>query len=179
MPVLVRIMSVAAYDKDFKEGRVIKTVKDLEAAKFIKAFAEHLKRQGKFELPKWNDVVKTGVSKELAPYDPDWLYTRAASIIRKVYIRAGCGVGGFAKVYGGQYRRGTQTNTWSRGSRKVIRYCLIQMKAIGLIEDLEDGGVRITQEGQRELDTVACQVGKTEAEAAEEEEDGEADGDDQ
>jgi len=89
-------MSVAAYDKDFKEGRVIKTVKDLEAAKFIKAFAEHLKRQGKFELPKWNDVVKTGVSKELAPYDPDWLYTRAASIIRKVYIRAGCGVGGFA-----------------------------------------------------------------------------------
>ena len=45
-------------------------------AKFIEAFAQHLKRQGRFEIPKWGDVVKTGTHKELAPYDPDWLYVR-------------------------------------------------------------------------------------------------------
>lgn len=26
------------------------------------------------ELPEWTDIVKTGVLKELAPYDPDWYY---------------------------------------------------------------------------------------------------------
>ena len=166
-------MSVAAYDKDFKEGKSIVTVKDLEAAKFIKAFAEHLKRQGRFELPKWNDVVKTGVNKELAPYNPDWLYTRAAALARKVYIRAGSGVGGFSKVYGGQYRRGTQTNTWRKASRKVIRYCLIQLQSMDLIEEDENGGRRITKEGQRELDTVANQVGQSEqAEGGDDEEGG-------
>lgn len=163
-------MSVAAYDIDFKEGRTIVTVKDLEAQKFIKAFAEHLKRQGRFELPKWNDVVKTSVQRELAPYDPDWLYTRAASLIRKVYIRAGSGVGAFAKVYGGQFRRGTQTNHFKRASRKVIRYCLIQLQEMDLIEEDENGGRRITKEGQRELDTVANQVGQEEQNAAAEEE---------
>lgn len=29
------------------------------------------------QLPAWVDIVKTGASKELAPYDPDWYYIRA------------------------------------------------------------------------------------------------------
>ena len=171
-------MAVAAYDAEFKallcrgDSTIprIKTVKDLEAAKFIKAFAEHLKRQGRFELPKWNDMVKTGVSRELAPYDPDWLYTRAASIVRKIYIRPGSGVGAFSKVYGAQFRRGTQKNDWRTASRKIIRYCCIQLADMELIEEDENGGRRITKNGQRELDTVANQVGA--------EEEGEAEDDD-
>jgi len=35
-------MSIALYDDYFKEGRKIVTVKDVEAAKFIEAFAQHL-----------------------------------------------------------------------------------------------------------------------------------------
>lgn len=31
------------------------------------------------ELPEWTDIVKTGVLKELAPYDPDWYYIRAGN----------------------------------------------------------------------------------------------------
>jgi len=157
-------MATGAYDSYFQEDKVVVTVKDVEAATFIKAFAQHLKRQGRFEIPKWSDVVKTGVSKELAPYDPDWLYTRTASIVRKVYIRGGSGVGGFSKVYGGQYRRGTQTNTRTTGSRKIIRYVLIQLEEMGLIEQDENGGRKITKEGQRELDTVAVQAAKPEDE---------------
>ena len=163
-------MSSAAYDKDFKAGLSILTVKDLEAHKFIKAYAEHLKRQGRFELPKWSEHVKTGVQKELAPYDPDWLYTRAASIARKIYIRQNCGTGGLAKVYGGKYRRGTQTNRFQRGSRKVISYCVKQLQEMDLVSEHANGGQMITKEGQRELDTVANQVGQAEAAAEEEEE---------
>lgn len=44
---------------------------------FITAYASHLKRSGKLEVPTWVDIVKTGAYKELAPYDPDWYYVRA------------------------------------------------------------------------------------------------------
>merc|ERR1712216_545585 len=114
-------MSVQPYDDQFKSKAIV-TVKDVTADKFIEAFSQHLKRQGRFEIPKWADVVKTGVSQELAPYDPDWLYVRTASMVRKIYIRGGSGVGAFRKVYGKQQRRGTMTNTRLRGSGKIARY---------------------------------------------------------
>merc|ERR1719510_85959 len=158
-------MSVGAYDADFKEGRTVMTVKDVPAEKFIAAFAQHLKRQGRFEIPKWADLVKTGKFKELPPQDPDWLYIRTASIVRKLYIRGGIGVGAFRKIYGSQQRRGTCTNKFSKSSGKIARYILQQLEEMGLVEQDDNGGRRISKEGQRELDTVAVQA----AEAAEEE----------
>merc|ERR1719476_1056990 len=155
------------YDTEFKENHKVVTVKDVEAAKFIVAFAQHLKRQGRFEIPKWADVVKTSRAKELPPLDADWLYTRTASMVRKVYIRAGTGVGGFRKVYGGQQRRGTMTNVFCKSSGKIARYVLQQLEDMGLVEQDENGGRRITKEGQRELDTVAVQAAQTEEEEEE------------
>merc|ERR1712100_710568 len=131
---------------------------DVAAPKFIEAFAQHLKRQGRFEIPKGADVVKTAKHKELAPYDADWLYIRSASMVRKIYIRGGSGVGGFRKVYGGQMRRGTCKKVFSVGSGKICRYILQQLEEMGLVEQSEDGGRKITKEGQRELDTVAVQA---------------------
>merc|ERR1712039_492903 len=149
---------MGVYDDYFKEGKTVVTVKDVEADKFIIAFAQHLKRQGRFEIPKWADVVKTSKAKELPPNDPDWLYTRTASMVRKIYIRGGTGVGGFRKVYGGQKRRGTCTNTFVKGSGKIARYCMQQLEEMDLVEQDENGGRKITKEGQRELDTVAVQA---------------------
>ena len=51
----------------------------ISADAFITAYASHLKRSGKLEVPTWVDLVKTGAFKELAPYDPDWYYVRAGS----------------------------------------------------------------------------------------------------
>merc|ERR1712039_1106671 len=153
---------MGVYDDYFKEGKTVVTVKDVEADKFIIAFAQHLKRQGRFEIPKWADVVKTSKAKELPPNDPDWLYTRTASMVRKIYIRGGTGVGGFRKVYGGQFRRGTCTNIYAKGSGKICRYILQQLEEMGLVEQDDNGGRRITKEGQRELDTVAVQAAATE-----------------
>merc|ERR1712072_261892 len=48
------------------------TVKDVPADAFIKACADFLKRQPKFDVPKYHDIVKTGTFKELAPYEEDW-----------------------------------------------------------------------------------------------------------
>ena len=66
-----------------------------------------LKNNDKFVVPKWADLVKTGVHKELAPYDPDWYFVRAAAIVRKIYLRQGTGVGALQKRFGGSYRRGS------------------------------------------------------------------------
>ena len=51
------------------------------------AFAESLKKTEKIRVPKWLNFVKSGCKKELCPYNPDWLYIRAAAIARKVYLR--------------------------------------------------------------------------------------------
>merc|ERR1719375_741194 len=99
-------------------------VKDVSDAEFIGAFSQHLKRQGKIEIPKWVDYVKTAHFKELAPRDPDWLYVRAAAIARKLYIRPGSGVGALTRSFGGKYRNGTCRNHRSTASGKVIRYLL-------------------------------------------------------
>ena len=53
------------------------TLLPCSAEAFITAYASHLKRSGKLEVPTWADIVKTGAYKELAPYDPDWYYVRA------------------------------------------------------------------------------------------------------
>eukprot|EP00927_Polykrikos_kofoidii_P017176 TRINITY_DN1779_c0_g2_i1.p1 TRINITY_DN1779_c0_g2~~TRINITY_DN1779_c0_g2_i1.p1 ORF type:complete len:159 (+),score=34.15 TRINITY_DN1779_c0_g2_i1:75-551(+) len=151
-------MSVQQYDDYFSAESKVVTVKDVQADKFIKAFSQHLKRQGRFEMPKWADVVKTGRAQELPPSDPDWLYVRTASMVRKVYIRGGSGVGGFKKVYGKQKRRGTCANTFAKGSGSIARYVLQQLEEMGLVEQDEEGGRKITKEGQRELDTVAVQA---------------------
>ncbi|KAL6189216.1 hypothetical protein ACLB2K_040605 [Fragaria x ananassa] len=59
------------------------------------------------ELPEWIDIVKTATFKELAPYDPDWYYIRAASMARN--LRDGLGVDdAFKRVYGGSKRNGSR-----------------------------------------------------------------------
>jgi hypothetical protein len=74
------------------EGPCGVTVKDVPAGEFIVAYAAHLKRTGKIELPKWSDLVKTSKAKELAPYDSDWYYVRAGEN-RAAGSRAGCAAG--------------------------------------------------------------------------------------
>ena len=77
-------------------------VKDVDQQNFTKALSAFLKKSGKVKLPEWVDIVKTNVSKELAPYDDDWYFTRCASIARHVYIRAPVGVSTVCKIYGGE-----------------------------------------------------------------------------
>merc|ERR1712151_1331871 len=74
---------------------------------FISAYADFLKKSNKIDLPSWVDLVKTGHWKELAPYDEDWFYTRAAAIMRKLYVKPHVGVGRLANKFGGKERNGS------------------------------------------------------------------------
>lgn len=66
-------------------------------------------RSDKIKLPDYVDYVKTAKHKELAPYDRDWYYIRAASVVRHIYLRKGVGVGALQKVYGGRSSSRTST----------------------------------------------------------------------
>ncbi len=100
------------------------TVKDVPAIDFITAFAAYLKKSELIAEPKWLNFVKSSCKKELAPYDPDWLYTRAAAIARKVYLRHNIGVGALKHIYGGRWRRGVRAPRHGVAGKKIIRYCL-------------------------------------------------------
>ncbi|KAA8541015.1 hypothetical protein F0562_024847 [Nyssa sinensis] len=110
-----------------------RTVKDVSPHEFVKAYAAHLKRSGKMELPHWTDIVKTGTFKELAPYDPDWYYIRAASMARKIYLR-----GGLVALLHVTYFNSLQN--------------------MNIIDFDPKGGRRITPSGQRDLDQVSGRI---------------------
>ncbi|KAH7066247.1 40S ribosomal protein S19 [Paraphoma chrysanthemicola] len=144
------------------------TVKDVEAQKFIGAYAAFLKRQGKLPIPGWVDTVKTGHSKELPPQDIDWFYVRAAAVARHVYMRKTVGVGRLRKAHGGTKNRGSRPSHHTDASGSVDRKVMQALEKIGVLEQDEDkGGRRITQSGQRDLDRIA----QTTLEAEEEDED--------
>lgn len=138
------------------------TVRDVKAADFIKAYAEHLKRSGKIELPSWWDIVKTASFKEMSPNDPDWYFVRAASIARKVYLRQYTGIGSLKKVYGGAARRGVHKQHFQVASGGLIRHILQQLEEMKVVEKCPEGvnkgGRKITSHGQQDLDRIAGQV---------------------
>ena len=135
------------------------SVKDVDQQQFTAAFSEFLKKTGKLDMPSssWLDVVKLGIHKQMAPVDPDWYYTRCASLARFLYLRR-TGVGAFTRVYGGLKRKGVRPPHFQRGSRSIVRKCLQSLEKAKLVEKHTAGGRVLTQLGRRNLDTIAKQV---------------------
>ncbi|TPX51463.1 hypothetical protein SeLEV6574_g00270 [Synchytrium endobioticum] len=137
-------------------------VRDVNPHAFVKAYAAYLKRTGKLEVPKWVDLAKTASHKELAPYDPDWFYTRAASVARCVYVRGVVGVGALTKLKSGSKNRGSRPHFSQKSSGSVARKVLQALEKIKVLEKNPSGhGRRITSEGQKDLDLIAAQIAKT------------------
>jgi small subunit ribosomal protein S19e len=134
------------------------TVKDVSAQAFVKAYSAYLKRTGRLEVPKWVDLVKTGTNRELAPYDADWFYVRAASVARHVYLRKGTGVGGLKKKYGGSIDRGTRPSHHRDSSGSVARKVMQSLEKISVLELDPNGGRKISPDGQKDLDRIAQQI---------------------
>ncbi|KAF9429750.1 40S ribosomal protein S19 [Entomortierella beljakovae] len=136
------------------------TVKDINAHDFNRAYAAYLKRSGKLEIPKWVDLVKTGTNKELAP---DWFYVRAASVARHIYLRRSVGVGALKKLHGGTVNRGSRPSHHRESSGSVARKVLQALEKINVLEADENGGRKITVDGQRDLDRIAASVAQANA----------------
>ena len=122
--------------------------------KYIPALAEALKSVPEFEVPEWAMYVKTGVSRERPPMDENFWYTRAASILRQLYIRGVVGVGKLRTRYGSRKDRGGRPDKFFKSGGKIIRVILQQAEAAGLVEKVlrMQHGRRLTQIGRDFLD---------------------------
>jgi len=154
-------MSVEEVPKEEEKAVVGRctTVKDVPPGLFVKALAAHWKKSGKFELPEWHDLIKTAPYKEMCPIDPDWYYTRCASVARRVYLKGGIGVGCFRRIYGGHNRRGVRKPHFALSAGGLVRHILQELGEQDIVAKRKNKNGRwITQNGQRELDIIAGQV---------------------
>ena len=134
------------------------TVKDVAPQEFVKAFAAHLKKTGKVNVPEFVEIVKTGIAAEHGPYDPDWYYVRCAAVARHVYLRPAVGVGAIRKIYGRSKNRGTRPSHFCKGSASVARKVLQSLEGVKIVAKDANGGRSITSTGQRDMDRIASQV---------------------
>jgi small subunit ribosomal protein S19e len=82
------------------------SVGEVPADALIKRLSEELKKLKELEPPVWARFAKTGPHKERPPEQSDWWYSRAASILRRLYIDGPVGVSRLRTYYGGRQNRG-------------------------------------------------------------------------
>jgi len=133
------------------------TVYDVPADHIIRRTAEELKKRKEIVPPAWAAFAKTGVHKEMPPEDPDWWFTRAAAVLRRVYVDGPLGVERMRSFYGGNKNRGSRPNAFRKGSGSVLRKSLQQLEAAGLIIH-DKTGRRISPAGMAFLDNLSNEV---------------------
>lgn len=134
------------------------TIYDVPADALISKTAQELEKRELTPFPTWAKVVKTGAGQERPPQQDDWWYNRAASLLRKVYLRGPIGVSKLRLYYGHKKNRGTKPEEFYRGSGKIIRVILQELEKSGLIK-YEQKGIRkgrvVTAKGRSLLDGLA------------------------
>jgi len=120
------------------------------------ALADALLKVPEIKAPEWAFYVKTGVSKQRVPESFTFWQTRAASILRQLYINGVVGVERLRTRYGGRKNRGVRPARFKKSSGKIIRLILQQCEKAGLVETVKDKqfGRRLTQKGRDFLDSI-------------------------
>lgn len=87
------------------------------------------------------DIVKNGRHKELAPYNEDWYYVRAASVARHLYFRSPAGVGAFTTIYGSTKNNGVHPSHFVKSSSSIARKVLQALENVKIVEQDPNGCV--------------------------------------
>ena len=133
---------------------------DVPGEHLVGALASSLKSVKAIQPPDWSSFVKTSVHKERAPTQPDWWYSRTASVLRKIGVKGPIGTERLARHYSGSRDRGSKPNRSNNGSRKVLRLIMQQLEIAGFIQKSKKGGRGLTPKGQSVLDNTAFAVKK-------------------
>jgi len=134
------------------------SARDVEASKLITKTAEELKNT--IKMPEWANYVKTGVSRERPPEDANWWYARAASLLRKIYVKGPMGVAKLRAKYGGRKNFGHRPAHVRLGGGKIIRTILQDLEKAQLVETTEKPvkGRKLTPQGEKFLIKMAKEV---------------------
>ncbi len=131
-------------------------IRTIESGKYNKLLAEALKKVPEFEKPEWIDFVKSGTHKQRPNTNDDFWHTRAASILRQIYIKGIVGVSRLRTRYGGRKNRGSQPSEFRKSGGKMIRKILQQSELAGFLEKAagKKAGRQLTSEGKNFLEAI-------------------------
>lgn len=131
---------------------------DVPAGMLIDEVAKDLKARVK--KPVFTEYAKTGAHRERTPNNPDWFYTRMASVLYRVYKEGNTGTGTLRTYYGGRKNRGVKPEHKVKASGKIIRVCLQNLEKEGLVKK-EKKGRKVTPRGEKYLYEKARAAQKT------------------
>jgi small subunit ribosomal protein S19e len=137
------------------------TPHDVPASQLIKSLAKYLKENvEQVQAPTWAAVAKTGSHTEKTPQDPDWWYTRAASVLRKVYIHGPIGLEKLRSEYGGRKGFSVRPNHASKCGGSNIRKILQQLEAAGLTQTIRPKGRVMAPKGRKMMQEISQDLQK-------------------
>jgi small subunit ribosomal protein S19e len=139
-----------------KEPEKLTTPHDVPPQQFIDKLAKYLKENiDQVQPPAWAQVAKTGSHVEKQPQNPDWWYTRAASILRKIYAHEPIGLEKLRSDYGGRKGFHVAPNHAAKAGGSNIRKILQQLEAAQLVQTASPTGRRMTPKGRKLLQEIA------------------------
>lgn len=116
-------------------------------------------------MPKMEQVhIQINIGNELAPLDEDYLFTKVASLARKIYLRPHTGVRLLSHIYGGLKRGNCASEKHASTGTKTIRWGLQQLEKQKYIKkDKKGNGLKInsriiSDEGRRTLNRIATET---------------------
>lgn len=123
-------------------------IRQVEAKKFIDSLAYKLKEIPEFEMPKWAHFVKTSAAKSRPP-EEEWWHIRAASILRKIYLKGVIGTEKLRGIYSSKKERGAKPERVYKAGGKIIRTIFNQAEKAGFVEKRKEGklGRQLTKKG--------------------------------
>jgi small subunit ribosomal protein S19e len=137
------------------------TPNDVPASKLIEKLAKYLKDNvDAVTPPAWASIAKTGAHVKKQPQNPDWWYTRCASVMRKIYVHGPVGIEKLRAYYGGRKDYGVKPEHVAKAGGSTIRKALQQLEAAGYIETLKPHGRRVTREGRKLLQELTEELSK-------------------
>jgi small subunit ribosomal protein S19e len=130
---------------------------DVPSGKLISALAEQMKSVPAVKEPDWAHYIKTGSHAERPPASSDWWFTRAASLLRKLYIHGPVGLTDLERAYGGTKALHYFPKHHRDAGGSNIRLILKQLEQAELVSKTPKGRV-LTPKGRAMLDKVSKEI---------------------
>ena len=132
---------------------------DVPPSVLIERLARYLREEvDAIVPPPWASFVKTSSHTQRPPQNPDWWFTRCASLLRKIYVKGPIGIERLRSEYGGRIDRGAKPEHVRKGGGAIIRKALQQLQAADLVEPLRNRGRVVTSEGRQLLDRLSTEI---------------------
>lgn len=131
------------------------SVKFADSGKLVAKAGQELKKESGIKPTEWSKFVKTGPHRSRPPQQPDFWYTKSASVLRRIYLDGPVGVARLRSYYGGRKKSGYSPAKFRRASGNMIRKILQQLENSGYVQKGPKGGRTVTAKGRKFLDNVA------------------------